>query len=121
MSGDNYISFTIRGEPASKGNARRLGIVKGKPVMFRSKKHVQFKSHFDAQVPDMVPYEGDVEVEMTIYYASRRPDLDEAIVLDLMQGHAYKNDRQVKKKVITWGLDRDNPRCEIIVRPYLSL
>ena len=44
--------------------------------------------------------EGDVIVHITIYYASRRPDLDESLILDLLQGVAYENDRQVKEKHI---------------------
>lgn len=59
--------------------------------------------------------QGDVAVHMTIYYASRRPDLDESLILDLLQGVAYENDRQVKEKHIYWGLDKENPRCEIKV------
>jgi Holliday junction resolvase RusA-like endonuclease len=50
-----------------------------------------------------------------IHYASRRPDLDESVILDAMQGIVYKNDRQVKEKQIYWGLDPQNPRCEILV------
>jgi len=57
----------------------------------------------------------DVCVEITIYYASRRPDLDESVILDCLQGFWIKNDRQVKKKIITWGLDRENPRADIVV------
>lgn len=52
---------------------------------------------------------------MTIFYKSRRPDLDESVVLDAMQDHIYKNDRQVKEKHIFWGLDVLNPRSEILV------
>jgi Holliday junction resolvase RusA-like endonuclease len=52
---------------------------------------------------------------MYIHYASRRPDLDESLILDLLQGVAYVNDRQVKEKHIYWGLDKENPRAEIIV------
>lgn len=59
--------------------------------------------------------EGDVCVEIKIYYASRRPDLDESLILDLLQDVAYTNDRQVKEKHIYWGLDKENPRCEIKV------
>ena len=59
--------------------------------------------------------EGDVSVTITIYYASRRPDLDESVILDAMQGLVYLNDRQVKEKHIFWGLDKTNPRAEIIV------
>ena len=52
---------------------------------------------------------------MTIYYASRRPDLDESLILDLLQDVAYTNDRQVKERHIYWGLDKANPRAEILV------
>jgi len=40
---------------------------------------------------------------------------DESLILDLMQDRIYRNDRQVKRKVVTWGLDRDDPRAEIVV------
>ena len=58
---------------------------------------------------------GDLKVTMTIYYASRRPDLDESLILDLMQGLVYENDRQVKERHTYWGLDKENPRAEIII------
>jgi Holliday junction resolvase RusA-like endonuclease len=58
----------------------------------------------------------DVAVTIRIWYASRRPDLDESLILDLLQDVAYKNDRQVKEKHIYWmGVDKENPRCEIEV------
>jgi predicted unusual protein kinase regulating ubiquinone biosynthesis (AarF/ABC1/UbiB family) len=41
--------------------------------------------------------------------------LDESLILDLLQGVIYKNDRQVKEKHVYWGLDPANPRTEIIV------
>ena len=60
---------------------------------------------------------GDVVVTIRIWYASRRPDLDESLILDLLQDITYANDRQVKEKHIYWmGVDKDNPRCEIEVR-----
>ena len=62
-----------------------------------------------------VPFEEDVRVEMLIYYATRRPDLDESLILDCMQGPIYRNDRQVKQKMIYWGLDKTNPRTVIRV------
>lgn len=59
---------------------------------------------------------------ITIWYASRRPDLDESLILDLLQVDEKKykdkkgvilNDRQVREKHIYWRLDPENPRCEI--------
>ena len=51
----------------------------------------------------------DVKVEIKIYYQSRRPDLDESVILDCMQGKIYVNDRQAKQKHIFWGIDREQP------------
>lgn len=54
-------------------------------------------------------------MHITIFYASRRPDLDESLILDLLQGLVYVNDRQVKERHTYWGLDPENPRAEIII------
>lgn len=59
---------------------------------------------------------GDLAVKIKIFYASRRPDLDESVILDAMQGLIYNNDRQVKLKIVAWALDPASPRAEIQVR-----
>jgi len=113
----NVFMFTILGEPASKANSRMLVTIKGRPAFIKSKKARDYVKDFEKQCPKLDPLmEGDVSVTMTIYYRTRRPDLDEAVVLDCMQGYIYKNDWQVKEKHISHGLDKINPRCEITVR-----
>lgn len=108
--------IVIFGEPASKANSRMLVTIKGRPAFIKSKKARDYVKMFDTQCEAIDPLlEGDVSVTMTVYYKSRRPDLDESVVLDCMQNKIYKNDRQVKEKHIYWGLDRENPRCEIEV------
>ena len=126
------IEFTVYGEPASKANSRRLVMIKGKPAFIKSKKALMYEKTFAPQCPQLDPIiEVDVSVTITIYYASRRPDLDESVILDCMQAvkkkingeqvilrnNVYLNDRQVKHKDITWALDRKNPRAEIRVEP----
>ena len=108
--------FTIFGEPASKANSRKMVYVRGKPMFIKSEKALAYASTFKQQAlaPDEM-LAGDVAVHIKIWYASRRPDLDESLILDLLQGVAYENDRQVKEKHIYWALDKDNPRCEIRV------
>jgi Holliday junction resolvase RusA-like endonuclease len=69
------------------------------------------RSQAAAQISTMI--EGDLRVEMMIHYASRRPDLDESVILDALQGIAYANDRQVKQRMTYWGLDKDMPRAVI--------
>tara|TARA_Y100000114_G_C11761982_1_gene330321 strand:- start:778 stop:1164 length:387 start_codon:yes stop_codon:yes gene_type:complete len=116
-----FKTFEIMGEPASKANSRKIVLIKGRPASIKSDKARAYSRAFaDQCVIDGELFEGDVCVEMLIYYASRRPDLDESLILDLMQGIAYKNDRQVKEKHIYWGLDKENPRTIIRVSPMES-
>lgn len=111
------VFFTIDGEPASKSNSRKLVTIRGRPAFIKSEKARNYVKAFQQQCPNLddVMFEEDVEVRAKIYYRTRRPDLDESVILDAMQGLIYKNDRQVKRKVIEWGLDKEHPRAEIIV------
>jgi|TARA_R100001224_G_C3973823_1_gene133411 Holliday junction resolvase RusA-like endonuclease len=111
------IRFEILGEPASKANSRQLVTIKGRPAFIKSKKARDYVKSFQLQCPNLEEemLEGDLWVDITIYYASRRPDLDESVILDCMQGFIYKNDRQVKEKWVRWGLDKEKPRAEIYV------
>ena len=60
----------------------------------------------------------DVSVIIGIYYASR-PDLDESLILDCMQGLVYKNDRQVKEKHVIWGgVDRTIHGQKLVSETY---
>ena len=124
------VEFVVYSEPASKANSRRsvLNRKTGNMMYIKSKKALSYVNAFSLQCPQInPPLEGDLSITMTIYYASRRPDLDESLILDCMQSvlekktkkviknNIYLNDRQVKEKHIYWGLDKDNPRTEIKV------
>ena len=109
-------SFTIHGEPASKANSRKIVLFGKRPALIKSEKARKYVKQFESQcevLDDL--FEGDVGVEMTIFYCTRRPDLDESVILDCMETYIYKNDRQVKEKIIRHGLDKENPRAEIRV------
>ncbi len=111
--------FTIYGEPASKANSRKLVMIKGRMIPIKSQKALNYVKEFQKQIPKVSPLtEEYVKVEMMIYYASRRPDLDESLILDCMQDYVYYNDRQVKEKHIYWGLDKENPRTIIRVSEF---
>jgi hypothetical protein len=127
----DVIKFTVYGEPCSKANSRRLVTIRSKPAFIKSKKALAYVNDFHVQCPQLQPpISGDVAVRMTIYYSSRRPDLDESLILDCMQSvkqkktvlrnNIYLNDRQVKEKHIYWGLDKENPRTEIEVWNILT-
>lgn len=110
------LSQIIFGEPASKANSRRVVRFGNISRLIKSQKALDYSDVFKQQCAKLdTLMTGDLRVTMWIYYASRRPDLDESLILDLMQGLIYENDRQVKERHIYWGLDPDKPRSEIIV------
>jgi thymidylate kinase len=110
-------TFVILGEPASKANSRKLVTLGGRPAFIKSQKARDYVIEFQRQCRKQVKVmtDKDVRVELMIYYASRRPDLDESVILDAMQGIVYVNDRQVKQRIAYWGLDKDMPRSVIRV------
>lgn len=83
-------------------------------MFIKSAAALDYTKTFAEQCPVLSPPIGDeVALWCHIWYSSRRPDLDESIIMDMMQGRVIINDRQIKEKHIFWGLDRDNPRAEI--------
>jgi hypothetical protein len=110
------LSLIIFGEPASKANSRRVVKFGNMSRLIKSQKALNYSDAFKHQCKPLAKLmTGDLRVTMVIYYASRRPDLDESLILDLMQGLVYENDRQVKERHTYWRLDADRPRAEIIV------
>lgn len=106
----------IFGEPASKANSRRVVKFGSMSRLIKSQKALNYSDVFKQQCRPLAKLmTGDLRVTLHIYYASRRPDLDESLILDLMQGLVYENDRQVKERHAYWGLDPENPRAEILI------
>jgi Holliday junction resolvase RusA-like endonuclease len=102
----------IYGEPASKSNSSRWT---GRRLI-KSAKALNYSKTFREQAVPITPLiEGDVVLTATIFYKSRRPDLDCSLIQDLLQGVCLKNDRQIKEIHLYWGLDKTNPRAEITV------
>lgn len=111
-------SFTVRGEPASKANSRRLVTNRrtGRPMSIKSAKALGYANACAWQLPKLdPPIADDVVLVLRMHYASRRPDMDESVLLDAMQGFVYVNDRQVKERHTYWALDPKNPRVEVEV------
>jgi len=87
-------------------------------VPIKSKKALFYIRTFDQQCRILDPLmDGDLAIAMKIYYRTRRPDLDESLVLDLLQGRVYKNDRAVKLKYVEHGLSKDDPRVVMAIGP----
>ena len=111
-------SRTIVGEVASKANSRKLVTMprSGRPLFIKSDKARKFERDLKRQVqplPDLMT--GRLVVHFDIYYASHRPDLDESLILDGLQGLIYKNDRQVREKHVYHHIDKFNPRAMVRV------
>jgi Holliday junction resolvase RusA-like endonuclease len=105
------ISQIIYGEPASKANSRRVVRYGGVSRLIKSAKALSYSDVFKQQCkPLNTMMTGDLKITLHIWYASRRPDLDESLILDLLQGLVYANDRQVKERHCYWHLDPKNPR-----------
>jgi Holliday junction resolvase RusA-like endonuclease len=141
------IEFTIIGQPASKANSREIvarkvrskttGELQTRPMSIKSEAARDYEKAVLKQVPPKARQrlEGPVRVAIRIWYASERPDLDESVILDCLQDRyewvkrgtgerkvlahrgVYRNDRQVRQKVILHGIDRANPRAHVIVEP----
>jgi Holliday junction resolvase RusA-like endonuclease len=114
---------TIYGETCSKANSRRIVFSKKskRRLVIKSEKAINYCDEFNRQAdlvqPNVEPYEGKVAVFMEIAYCTRRPDLDESLILDLLQGRAYKNDRQVVEKHIKRMPEcKEEPYAKIIVK-----
>ena len=111
-------TLTIHGEPASKANSRQLVLIRGRMVPIKSKKALSYMRAFDQQCRVLDPLmDEDLAIAMKIYYRTRRPDLDESLILDLLQGKVYKNDRAIKLKHVEHGLSRDDPRVVMSIGP----
>lgn len=111
---------TILGEPASKANSRKIVITgRGRNARHRvikSTKALGYAADFVKQCGSLRQLlEGRLRVTMKIWYANERSDLDESLILDLLQGRVYTNDRQVRERHCFHAIDRANPRVEIVV------
>lgn len=127
---------TIYAEPASKANSRKLVTfggewltiagrrtrVGGRPASIKSDKARAFEKAVARQVPVLSPMLGGrLCIIATIYYATERPDLDESVILDALQGRVYANDRQVREKHIYHRIDRRNPRVVVFIEEMTEL
>lgn len=142
------ISFVIRGEVASMKNSREIVVLGGKPALIKSQKAREYEKTASLQIPPDAcqMLEGPVRATLKLYYASERPDLDPALLLDILAAKykrtkgkltkigngeyvygegervlvskgVYRNDRQVRELHAYHAIDAANPRAEIEIEP----
>ena len=112
------LSLVIRGELASKANSRRLVTIGGKPRFIKSAKALAFEQFALMQIPldHRIGMTGAIRMTATIYYASRRPDLDPSLLMDILQtAGVYANDRAIFEQHLYKKLDPSNPRVELVL------
>lgn len=118
----------VEHQPYSKANSRRpvAGVSKAGKKFTRFIKSENGMS-FDAIAKaskvlygHKPPLEGDVAAYALLVYRNRRPDVDESLLLDSIQGAAYLNDRQVRYKFIAGSIDAERPRAVILVKQVRS-
>jgi Holliday junction resolvase RusA-like endonuclease len=138
------IAFTILGEVASMKNSRTIVKIGNRPALIKSAKAREYEKSALLQIPHEARQmlTGPVRVTMRIFYASQRPDLDGALLLDIMAAKykrakgklqalgngqyqygegervlvskgCYVNDRQCREIHQYHGIDKSNPRAEI--------
>ena len=68
------------------------------------------------------PMAGDIHVTIQIYRPRKSGDLDNFFKapFDAVKGIAWADDGQVKKITAELGDDKNNPRVEMMVEPYLT-
>lgn len=126
--GARGLRLVIRGEPASKANSRQIvmlgqGAAK-RPAVIKSKKAREFEKGAIPQIRTQCARAGwrclavgRLRATIRVFYATERPDLDESVILDVMQGIVYGNDRQVRERHVFHAIDRANPRAEVEIEP----
>ena len=92
MNGAGMISFTILGQCVSMKNRRQLVTIAGRPQLIKSKDALAYERAAMMQIPVAAKQmlEGPLRITMHLFYASERPDLDGAILLDIMAAE-FKN------------------------------
>ena len=114
-------SFTIPGRPVTW---QRPGVFEGKRLTQKeqkpAKEHIAW--HALAKRPrGRWPMGAVYAIEVIGYWPDRRfGDADRlmSLVMDALEGVAYKADRQVRAQASAMLVDRENPRTEVTLVPY---
>jgi Holliday junction resolvase RusA-like endonuclease len=125
------ITVTILGQTYSKSNSRMFSYNNGRPRMFKNPKVLDYVdssiSQLKMQLGNHKAFQGAIKMELTVYYQSRRSDLDISLIQDIFQQKVnktykivefegiYLNDRQIDEIHAIRKLDKLNPRIEATI------
>lgn len=75
---------------------------------------IQAKNEWGGRPPVPQP----ATLKATIYYPSKRSDLDDGMLMDVLEkARIVENDRHIWRKEITKGINKDLPRVDFDVIP----
>lgn len=116
----------IRGSVPSKSNAYRIVTIHGHGSLAKTKALKEYEQQFflqcgryrDANIREYF------KIDIDVYYASQRPDLDNAmkVILDCLQAcKAIENDRWLVELHARKFIDKYDPRIEFTITPVAGI
>lgn len=116
-----HSEFTVRGQIPSKSNCYKVITLHGHGSLAKQPVLKRYEAAFFMQCPMRgALLAARFRLDIDVYYASDRSDLDNCLktVLDcLQQCKAIKNDRQCVEIRARKLIDKNDPRCEITITP----
>ena len=114
------VKLKVSGQLFSKSNSRVFSQRGGRPILFKRKEVLEYVEgalwELKPQLRGHKTYEGPCRITITIWYRSRRSDLDVSLIQDIFEkAGVYKNDRQVEEIIAYKKFDKENPRLEAVV------
>jgi Holliday junction resolvase RusA-like endonuclease len=114
------ITLEVKGQLLSKSNSRQFTSWGGTPRLIKSKKALEYIEasmwQLKSQLRDHVMFLQPVCIDITIWYESKRPDLDVSLIQDILEkADVYKNDRLVHEIHAYKKFDKEDPRLEVTI------
>lgn len=119
MVGPGIVRGIIHGPLPNKSNAKKIGMRRGRPIMFQGPEVVGYRERFESAVwgslrgLEQLPEDAKLYFKVTVHQENMVRDLDCELLPDLLQRfNVIKNDRAIWHKVYTRAIDKANPRAE---------
>lgn len=121
---DEY-KMTVMGDVLSKSNSYKIITINGHSSLSKTKSLKEYEKSFYLQCPFRgVDIDGFFKIDIDVYYANNRKDLDGSfkILLDcLQQCKVIKNDRECVEIHARKMIDKINPRVVITINPVKGI
>lgn len=114
--------FKVSGQVPSKSNLYRIVTINGHGALAKTSASKAYEQAFFLQCPVRdLGLKERFRLDIDVYYASDRPDLDNSLkaILDCLQAcKAIDNDRHCVEIHARKLVDKTAPRCEITITTY---